>query len=77
MLKELIKIQIVALLILVMNAVATQDFKLIGSEVQAQPKVKTTKAKVEADAKTLLAPTIISNYSPKEILLDALKKSLN
>ncbi|ATH08246.1 hypothetical protein BIY24_09870 [Halobacteriovorax marinus] len=76
MLKDFIKIQIIALLILVMNAVATQDFKLIGKDESHRqgPIHKVTKKK-EAPKKE--STTLAAAHSPKEILLDALKKSLN
>ena len=74
MLKDFIKIQILAILILVINAVATQEFKVVSNKEQVvTPKSKlVTKLKKKTEQ-----PRVLSSVNPKNILLDALKKSLN
>ena len=74
MLKDFIKIQILALLILVINSVATQDFKVVSSKSEAIPSKSKTVEKVK---KKTEQPRVFSSVDPKNMLLDALKKSLN
>ena len=74
MLKDFIKIQILALLILVINAVATQEFKVVSNSSE----VVTPKSKVVTKAKKKTQqPRVLSSVDPKSMLLNALKKSLN
>ncbi|OUS00165.1 hypothetical protein A9Q84_03000 [Halobacteriovorax marinus] len=76
MFKDFFKIQFIAILILVLNAVATQNIKLI-------PKTETKSAKttkvVNAEKKSLKKIQFpkISAANPRGMLLQAIEKSLN
>lgn len=77
MFKEFIKIQFIALLILVLNAVASQNIKLIPKEESPTKKSAITKSiKKKSKKKEVQFPTITST-SPRGMILKALENSLN
>jgi len=79
MFKEFIKIQFIALLILVLNAMASQNIKLIPKEkrdIANVAKVKTLKKINKKEKEKINFPTITAT-SPRGILLRAIEKSLN
>ncbi|PIK16042.1 hypothetical protein [Halobacteriovorax sp. JY17] len=73
MLKDFIKIQILAILILVINALATQDFKVVTKKEESAPREKVLKKKAKKNS----TPQVITSTDPKKMLLDALRDSLN
>ncbi|GEM_PF-6107597 len=77
MLKELIKIQIIVVLIFVMNAIATQNLKFIGGENTSTGNVKSSKIIEDTKAQQVTHSSLISATNPRKVLLDALTKSLN
>lgn len=77
MLKELIKIQIIAVLIFLMNAIATQNLKFIGKENTSTSKVQRSKEVEKRRPKDINSSALISSINPSQVLLKALKKSLN